>query len=144
MKRERELEVAERVRAHIEAGDRLVGQFGMTVEEVVPGGARVSMTVTADHLNAAGLCHGAVLFALADVAFALASNSHGQKALALEVAANYLRPAQEGDRITARAREISRGRTTGLYAIEITGQDQRLLAFFKATAFRFPDQLVGE
>ena len=132
----------ERIRAHIEAHDRLVTQYGMEVEEVVPGGARVSMTVTEDHLNAAGLCHGAVFFALGDVAFALASNSHGRMALALEVSVNYLRPAKAGERIVAQAKELNLGKTTGLYEIEIKAEDGRLLAFFKATAFRFQDRSV--
>jgi len=130
------------IRRHIEAHDRLIEQFGMEILDVQPGTARVAMTVAPRHLNAADLCHGAAIFALADVAFALACNSHGVKALALEVSINYLRPARAGDRLVARAQEMHLGRRTGLYTIAVTGAGDREIAFLKATAYRLDEHLV--
>ncbi len=134
--------IADHVRALIEKRDKLVSLFGMEIEEVRAGEARVSMTVRSGHLNAAGLCHGAAIYALSDVAFALACNSHGRQALALEVSVNYLRPAKEGDRLTAVCSEFNIGNTTGLYHIAVTDQEGRRIAFLKATAYRFERSLV--
>ena len=130
------------VRGKIERFDRLIGLFGMNIEKVEPGMAEVSMTVKDEHLNAAGVCHGATIYALSDVAFALACNSHGRQALALEVSINYLRPAKSGDSLIARAREVNLGNSTGLYEIIVTNQDGKKIAFLKATAFRFERSFV--
>ena len=127
----------ELVKEKIGRFDRLIGLFGMNIERVEPGSAEVSMTVKDGHLNAAGVCHGATIYALADVAFALACNSHGRQALALEVSINYLRPARSGDTLRAVAQEINLGNSTGLYEIVVTNQDGKKIAFLKATAFRF-------
>lgn len=134
----------EGIRTHIEAHDRLIELFSMTVESVTEGRAVVSMTVGEPHLNAAGLCHGGAVFSLADVAFALACNSHGTQALALEVAVNYIRPSRPGDRLTAVASEEFVGRKTGLYTIRVINQDQKEVAFLKATAFRIEGSCVTD
>ncbi len=134
--------VVEKVRELIGTHDKLIGTFGMEIKRVEPGFAELSMVVKEDHLNAARLCHGATIYALADVAFALACNSHGRQALALEVSVNYLRPAQVGDTLTATAREENLGNTTGLYTILVTNQHGKKVAFLKATAFRFERSFV--
>jgi len=131
----------DRVRHLIETRDRLIGLFGMVVEEVAPGSSRVSMTVQEGFLNTAALCHGGAIFSLADVAFALACNSHGTKALALESSINFMRPVSAGETITAAASEISRGKTTGLYTVLVTNGDGRPVAYMKATAYRFAERL---
>jgi len=125
----------------IETRDRLIGIFGMVVEDAGPGTARVSMTVRPEFLNAASLCHGGAIFSLADVAFALASNSHGTMALALETSMNFMRPAPDGETLTAVATELSLGKTTGLYTVTVTNGEDKPVAFMKATAYRFPDAL---
>jgi len=140
--RENILSITEKIREHIEKYDRLIHQFDMKVVDVRPGRSIVSMEVGTEHLNAAGLCHGAVIFSLADVAFALAANSHGDMALALEISINYLRPAAEGYDLTARAEEIYRGRKTGLYSIRVTDSEGRKIAYLKATAFRMAGRSV--
>ncbi len=126
----------EEIRAHIEKHDRLITLFNMTVLDVEVGRAVVKMEIGEDHLNAANLCHGGAIFSLADVAFALACNSHGSMALALEVSANYVRPARLSEVITAEAKELHQGRRTGVYFIEVRNQDGKHVAFFKATSYR--------
>ncbi len=137
------MSVIEKVKRHIEEHDRLIELFGMEIEKVEEGRSVVSMTVGHDHLNAAGLCHGGTIFALADVAFALACNSYGVMALALEVSVNYLRPSKPGDRLTAEASEINLGKKTGLYTIKVRNQENKEIAFLKATAFRIEGESVA-
>jgi acyl-CoA thioesterase len=59
------------------AAEPFAQQMGISVDELRPGYARASMTLAPWMVNVHGTAHGGMLFALADVAFAAASNSHG-------------------------------------------------------------------
>jgi acyl-CoA thioesterase len=128
-------EESKRVRKIIEEKDRLIHLFGMKVDDVCPGRAVVSMTVGEHHVNAANVCHGATMFALADVAFALACNSHGDLALAVDMSISFLRAVSSGEHITATCTERHRGKRLGSYHIEVTNATGTPVALLKATAF---------
>ena len=132
----------DKIKRHIEKHDALITLFGMEIREFELGRATVSMTVKGEHLNAAGVCHGGTLFALADVAFALASNSDGTLSLALEMSISFTRPVAPGDSITALCTEKHKGRNTGCYVIEVRNSDDKLVSLLKATAFRTGDSLI--
>ncbi|MEZ0328919.1 MAG: hotdog fold thioesterase [Dissulfuribacterales bacterium] len=131
--------ICQKVRERIERYDRLIGMFGMEILKVDFGYAEVAMVVKPEHLNAADFCHGGAMFSLADVAFALAANSHGGLAVGLEVSANYMRPVKAGERVVAVAEERHRGKHTGVYLISMRNGDGKEVAFVKATAFRVQD-----
>ena len=95
--------------------------LGMVLEHVAPGQARLAMTVEPRMLNGHGLCHGGFIFALADSAFAFACNSHGPAAVAQTCTVTFLRPAREGDRLTATAAELAIAGRSGLYDVHVTG-----------------------
>ena len=132
----------ESIRAFIQEKDSLIALFKMEILEFSAGSASVRMTVRKEHTNAASVCHGGALFSLADVAFALASNSHGNLALALDVSISFLRAVPIGETITARCTEKYRGRSTGTYIIEVEDSSGRLVALLKATAFRTQNPLI--
>ncbi len=121
--------------------DQVAVNYDMELEEVRPGYARISMKVRSDMLNAVRLAHGGVTFSLADFAFAVAANSHGQVAVATSVNINYPAPAKEGDVLVAEAREMARTRRTGLYQVEVRRGDGTLVALFTGTVFRRDDTL---
>ena len=131
----KEKSTAERVRGLIEKKDRLLDLFGMQVVECSAGYSSVMMKIEKDHLNAADICHGGTIFALSDVAFALASNSHGHVALALDMSISYLRPVKAGETITARCSERHRSRRIATYIIEVSDSQDELVALLKATSF---------
>jgi acyl-CoA thioesterase len=137
------MDTVAKVTQHIKENDRLISLFNMEIEETAPGMARVSMKVGPDHLNAARLCHGAALFALADVAFALAANCYGKMALAIEASMNYFRPVKEGGTVTVLCQEEFQGRRTGTYFATIKDQDGKKIAIFKATSFRVDEVPVS-
>ena len=89
------------------------------------------MPVREDMLNGHGLCHGGMIFTLADSAFAFACNSYNQMAVAQHCSITYLIPGRIGDRLTATAREVSRRGRSGLYDIRITNQDGAHVAEFR-------------
>jgi acyl-CoA thioesterase len=91
--------------------------------------------VTPELLNGAGLTHGSTVFALADIVFAAASNSHGSLALALNISINFLKATYEGARLTAVAREENLTRKTGLYRLEVRDEKNDLVALAAGMAY---------
>jgi acyl-CoA thioesterase len=126
----------EKVRNIINERDTLISCFGMEILEVEKGSAAVRMKVGKGHVNAAGVCHGGVIFSLADVSFAIACNSHGILALALDMSISFLKAVPVGETITARCFERHAGKSTGCYTIEVSDSSGKLVALLKASAFR--------
>ncbi len=99
------------------------------------GHCTLEMIVRPEMVNGFGIAHGAITYALADSAFAFASNSRGRKAVSIETSINHLKPVMTGDVITAVAEESSLGHKLGIYHIRVTrGQD--LIALFKGVVYR--------
>jgi acyl-CoA thioesterase len=117
------------------AGDRLAQQLGIEIVEIGPGSAKTRLSLAPMHRNGVGIVHGGTIFALADVAFAAASNSRGQVALAIEAQISFLEPISEGV-LTAEARETALGPRLGRYTIEVRDGDARLVALFHGTVYR--------
>ena len=105
--------------------------LGMQIVRVAPGEARMSMTVRPDMLNGHAICHGGFIFTLADSAFAFACNSYNTITVGQAASVNYVAPAALGDRLTATAREVSRAGRSGIYDVDVTNQDGRLVAHFR-------------
>lgn len=104
--------------AHIQ-NDAFARFLGAAVEIVSPGHSRVSLSVTDQMTNFHGITHGGVVFALGDLAFAAASNSRGQVAVALNVSICFLNPSKAGDCLVAEAKECHLAGRTGLYDITV-------------------------
>ena len=138
-----ELEAAVRAGEALAAGDRFARLLGMRLETVRPGYARVTMPVTDELLNAVGTTHGGATFALADFAFAVASNSRGRSAVALAAQISYPAASTVGDTLCAEAVEESLGGRTALYRVEVRRVDGGLTGLFTGTVYRTRDPLPG-
>lgn len=123
--------LAERVAAAIGERDAVSRFLGIALDQVAPGFARLSMTVTADMLNGVGTCHGGLSYTLADTAFAYACNSHNRVAVALSCSVTYPAAARLGDRLTAECREIHAQGRNGTYDCTVTNQDGEVVALFR-------------
>lgn len=110
-------DILSRIRA-----DAFANSLGVTLEEIDSGYARASLVVTEAMLNFHGITHGALIFALADIALAAASNSHTQTAVALNVTIYFLEPTRAGAHLVAEAREVKAGGATALYDIVVQEQ----------------------
>ncbi|MCE9660313.1 MAG: methylmalonyl Co-A mutase-associated GTPase MeaB [Burkholderiales bacterium] len=99
--------------------DGLCATLGITVLAGGPGRSEVAMTVDARHLNFNGGCHGGALFSLADSAFGLASNSHGPLASGIDAHITFQAGVRAGQRLVARASEVSRSRRIAVYRIDV-------------------------
>jgi acyl-CoA thioesterase len=100
------------------------------------GYSKATMVVGEHMLNLHGTPHGGVIFSLADAAFAAASNSHGQVAVALNVSINYLAAVPVGTRLYAEATEESLGRRIALYRMSVTAEDGTPVALCHGTVYR--------
>ncbi|MBC2711304.1 MAG: hotdog fold thioesterase [Desulfosarcina sp.] len=112
--------------AHIQ-NDAFAHFLGANVKIVAPGHSRVLLTVTEQMTNFHGITHGGLVFALGDLAFAAASNSRGQMAVALNVSICFLNPSKVGDRLVAEAKECHLGGRTGLYEITVVEENSGAL-----------------
>ena len=116
--------------------------LGMQIEAVGPGTAVLSMTVRPDMVNGHHICHGGLIFTLADSTFAFACNSYNRVTVAAGCSIEYLAPARLGDRLTATGQERSLSGRSGVYDIQVTNQDGTLIALFRGKSARIQGQLI--
>jgi acyl-CoA thioesterase len=121
--------VAEHCARAMWAGDRASAQLGMRIDEVGPGRAVLSMTITEAMVNGHGIAHGGFIFTLADSAFAFACNSHGPFAVAAQCHIAYLAPVRLGERLVAAAREVHREGRSGIYDVRVTRGEHAVAEF---------------
>lgn len=115
------------------AGDGLIRLYGMEVEEASADLARVSAVVREEFLQVHGLAHGAFVFALLDVAFALNVNAV-HDAVAVQWSISQFRSGVLGERLTAESRLIHGGRRLMVVELVATGEGGKLVAKGQATA----------
>lgn len=123
--------IAERTAEIIQREDAVGRWLGMKLLEIRAGYARLSMRVTENMVNGQAVCHGGMMFLLADTAFGYACNTHNERALAASCSIDFLAPAQMGDELTAEAKEAAHAGRTRLYDVRITKRDGTLVALFR-------------
>jgi acyl-CoA thioesterase len=135
---------AERAAHALFERDRASQALGMRITAVRPGWAKVVMRVRPDMVNGHRLCHGGLVFALADSAFAFACNSHNQATVAAAASIDFLASAREDDELTAEASELWRSRRNGIYEIIVSNQLGERIALFRGRSHRVDGQVVSE
>jgi acyl-CoA thioesterase len=117
--------------------------LGISVLEIKDGYSKIQMTVRPEMINGLGTVHGGIAFSFADSAFAFACNNRNILSVALDTSINFIKPIFVGDTLIGEAKEIHNGRSTGLYHITITNQNEHVVAIFKGTCFRTEKLLVN-
>ncbi|WP_028955429.1 hydroxyphenylacetyl-CoA thioesterase PaaI [Sulfitobacter sp. 20_GPM-1509m] len=135
---------AERSAREMLQGDTASQTLGMTITEIAPGRATLTMPVTDAMLNGHGICHGGYIFTLADSAFAFACNTYNQRTVAQQNQITYLAPGQPNDTLTARAVEVSRTGRSGIYDVTVTASDGTALALFRGLSRTIKGQIFPE
>ena len=136
--------LARKVVDHMMEHDKFSQWLGITILEIKEGYSKIQMTVREEMINGFGIVHGGIAFSLADSAFAFACNNRNNLSVALDTSINFTKAIQVGDMITAEAKESHNGRSTGLYFITITNQNNEQVAFFKGTCFRTGKELISK
>ncbi|QKY19048.1 hydroxyphenylacetyl-CoA thioesterase PaaI [Halolamina sp. CBA1230] len=128
-------DVPEATRERIES-DPFCATLGIEVVDLAPGRARTELRVTEELLNFHGTPHGGAVYSLADAAFAAASNSRGETALALETNISYLDAVETGETLTATAEETHLAGRTAEYEVEVTDEKEDRIATFRGRVYR--------
>jgi len=134
--------LAEKVVAHMMEHDLFSQWLGIEVLEIREGYSKIKMTIRKEMINGFGIVHGGITFSLADSAFAFACNNRNVLSVALDTSINFIKPVHADDVLIAVAKEIHNGKSTGLYHITITNQNDHVVAQFKGLCYRTDKDLV--
>ena len=132
----------EQVGAAMMSRDVTAHWLGIVLDEVRLGYARMHMEVRKEMANGHGICHGGLIFTLADTTFAYACNSHNQVALATSCMIDFLSPGQIGDVLAAEATEQNLRGRFGVYDIRVTNQKGELIALFRGKSAQLKEQVL--
>jgi acyl-CoA thioesterase len=117
------------------AKDRAVQSLDIRLTTIAPGRATMTMTVREHMLNGHQTCHGGLIAALADSAFAYACNSYNEATVASGFSLDFMAPAKLGDVLTGACVEVSKAGRTGVYDVEITNQRGERIAVFRGRSY---------
>lgn len=126
------------------ANDHATKWIGMELGPVSEGTAVMTLKVQLHHCNGHGMCHGGVIFSLADSAFAFACNSRNQVTVAQHNNISFIAPGQSGDTLTATAKEVSLTGRSGIYDVRVTNQDNTTIAEMRGLSRVIKGQLFSE
>ena len=116
--------------------------LGFELLEVRPGYARMRMTVRPDFLNGHNICHGGLMFTLADSTFAFACNSYNINTVASGCSIEFLRPVHGGDVLTAEAVEQVLSGRNGIYDIRLTNRAGETVAMFRGKSAHIKGHVI--
>jgi len=104
--------------------------LGMTLEEVRPGAAALSLTVRPGMVNGHGICHGGFIATLADSTFAFSCNTRNVVTVAAGFEIDFLEPARLGDVLRAEGREVALRGRSGIYDVTVR-RGETVIALFR-------------
>ncbi|WP_207003450.1 hydroxyphenylacetyl-CoA thioesterase PaaI [Trinickia mobilis] len=117
--------------------------LGFELLEVRPGYARMRMTVRPDFLNGHNICHGGLMFTLADSTFAFACNTYNLNTVASGCSIEFLRPVHGGDVLTAEAVEQVLSGRNGIYDIRVTNRAGDTVAMFRGKSAHIKGHVIA-
>ena len=109
-----------------------------------PGRARLRMTVREPMLNGHKICHGGLIFTLADSTFAFACNSRNKVTVAAGCSIEFLRPGQLGDVLTCEGVEQVLAGRHGIYDMKVTNQRGETVAVFRGKSTSIQGSVIPE
>ena len=116
--------------------------MGMELLACQPGRASMRMVVRPLHLNGHKICHGGFIFTLADSTFAFACNSRNHNTVANGCSIEFLRPAHEGDVLTAEGVEQNLAGRNGIYDIRVNNQKSQAVALFRGKSTQIAGTVI--
>ncbi|HYJ52143.1 MAG TPA: hydroxyphenylacetyl-CoA thioesterase PaaI [Allosphingosinicella sp.] len=137
-------EIADKVAHSMLAAEGTGPAWGIEIEGVREGYARIRMALRADMLNGHGIAHGGMVFSLADTAFAYACNSRNVRTVAANASITFLDQAREGEVLIAEAREAALVGRSGVTNVSVRTEDGRSIAEFQGFSRSLGGPLIGE
>ncbi len=131
----------EAIKQFFEKNDKFADHVGIKLLEVSEGRAKAKMKIKKHHLNGVNTVHGAAIFTLADLVFAVASNSHGTIAMGINVSISYLKAIREGI-LYAEAKEVSKNPKLAAYQVQVTDVGGDIVAMFQGMVYRKREAII--
>jgi acyl-CoA thioesterase len=125
------------------SGDRFASLTGIEIVEAGRGYCKARLKIEDKHMNAANVVQGGAIFTLADLAFGVASNSHGQLALAINVNISFLNSVSSGT-LYATATELGEPKRLGAYDVMVTDEQGNIIARFNGMVYRKKQNLPNK
>ena len=116
--------------------------MGIELLACEPGRATMRLVVKPLHLNGHQICHGGFIFTLADSTFAFACNSRNHNTVANGCSIEFLRPAHEGDVLTAESVEQNLAGRNGIYDIRVNNQKSQAVALFRGKSTQIAGTVI--
>ena len=135
--------IQDRIKEYINRFDRFAAGNNIRLTKVEPGYAEAEMIISEELLNGNDVVQGGAVFTLADIAFAGAANAENKGMVTQSSHITFLRPG-DGEKLFASAREIHRGKTTGVYEIRVTNTRGKLVACGEMIGFATGRPLIEE
>ena len=137
--------LARRVGESMFAADRASREFmQMELLSCTPGRAVMRMTVRQDMLNGHAICHGGLIFTLADSTFAFACNSYNKVAVAAGCSIEFLKPAHLDDVLTCEGVEQALQGRHGIYDMRVSNQRGEVVAMFRGKSAQIQGTVIAE
>lgn len=111
----------------------------MKVVELRRGYAKGTIVVHDNIKNIHGFVHGGALFTLADNVAGFCAFATGHRCVTLDGDIRYIRPGIDGT-LTCIAKELSAGKTTGVYQADIYNEEGKLLCTSTFTMYFVKDK----
>tara|TARA_B100000073_G_C23570997_1_gene508154 strand:+ start:364 stop:789 length:426 start_codon:yes stop_codon:yes gene_type:complete len=115
--------------------DAFSNWLGLEVLSIEKGSCTIACRIKDIMLNGFSIAHGGITYSMADTTLAFAANSYGYQSFSIETSISHLHKVQPNDILKAISSEIHRGQKTGVYQVNITNQDDKLIAVFKGTVY---------
>jgi len=115
------------------AKDQFSAWIGLKLKSISKGNCELTCTIKKEMLNGFEILHGGITYSLSDSALAFASNAHGYKCVSIETSISHLIPVRENEELLIVATEIHRGKSIGIYNVDISNHKNELVSKFKGT-----------
>ncbi len=135
--------LAEATRDAMYSRDRAAQAMGIKVVAIRPGYALLTMVVRSDMVNGHHICHGGMIFTLADTAFAYSCNSYNKTTVASACHIDFLAPGKEAATLSAESVEQSLSGRTGVYDVTVKDETGKTVALFRGKSYRISGEVIA-
>ena len=132
------------LRDFLNNNDLFCRHCGIKLTRIAPGESEAELEIVPAVMNSRNVVQGGAIMTLADFAFAGAANAHGHTTVSTGVTTHFLRPGT-GRKLFARAKALHHGRTTCLYQVDVTDEQNKLVASANVSGFTIsPDPVIED
>jgi len=124
------------------ARDEASQTLGIELVDIGAGRAVMHMVIKPWMANGDFVCHGGLLFSLADTAMAFASNSRNEVYVAVSTSIEFLSPGRVGETMRAVAEEAHRAGRTATYNVALTDANGAPIAQFLGRTYRVSGSVI--